>query len=191
LLKEFLTLLRPRAWLSALFFSKIDFVKAYHQIHITKADMPKRVIATPVGLFQFPFMVFGLKKAAQTLQCLTDNILVGLDYVFSFLDDDNVYIKTKEQHRQHPASLPHPVWMGLSKHVTTWMRACLHCQWAQIHHHIQVPPQDIPVPTQRFSYIQVDLVGPPQHHKDSATCSLSWTELLADQRGYLSQPPQQ
>jgi hypothetical protein len=66
-------------------FSKIDFVKAYDQIHITEADIPKRAIATPFGLFEFPFMVFGFKKAAQTLQCLTDNILMGLEYVFSFL----------------------------------------------------------------------------------------------------------
>jgi hypothetical protein len=100
-------------------FSRIDFVKAYDQIHIAEADVPKMAIATPFGLFEFPFMAFGLKKAAQTLQCRTDNILMGLEYVFSFLDDDDVYIKTKEQHRQHPASLPHRVWKGLSNDVTT------------------------------------------------------------------------
>jgi hypothetical protein len=51
LLKEVPTLLRPSAWLAALFFSKIDFVKAYRQIHIAKADIPKKAIATPFGLF--------------------------------------------------------------------------------------------------------------------------------------------
>jgi hypothetical protein len=43
-------------------------------------------------------MAFGLKNATQTLQRLKDNILMGLDYVFSFLDDDGVYSRTREQH---------------------------------------------------------------------------------------------
>ncbi len=58
LLKEVPTLLRPSAWLAALFFSKIDFVKAYRQIHIAKADIPKKAIATPFGLFWVPFHGF-------------------------------------------------------------------------------------------------------------------------------------
>jgi hypothetical protein len=39
-------------------------------------------LATPFGLFEFLFMAFDLKKAAQALQRLQDNILIGLDYVF-------------------------------------------------------------------------------------------------------------
>jgi len=52
------------------------------------------------------------------------------------------------------------VWKGLSTEVTAWARPCLHCQQAKIHHHIQVPPQHILVPTCRFNQIHVDLVGP-------------------------------
>jgi hypothetical protein len=72
-------------------FSKINLVKAYHQI-------PKTAIATPFGLWEFLFMAFGLRNAAQALQRLKDNILMGLDYVFSFLDDDGVFSKSREQH---------------------------------------------------------------------------------------------
>jgi hypothetical protein len=43
-------------------------------------------------------MAFGLRNAAQALQQLKDNILMGLDYVFSFLDDEGVFIKSREQH---------------------------------------------------------------------------------------------
>jgi hypothetical protein len=34
-------------------FAKIDLVKAYHQILIAEADIPKTAIATPVGLWEF------------------------------------------------------------------------------------------------------------------------------------------
>jgi hypothetical protein len=63
------------------------------------------VIATPFGLWEFLFMAFGLRNAAQALQRLKDNILMGLDYVFSFLDDDGVFSKSKEQHWTHLRTL--------------------------------------------------------------------------------------
>jgi hypothetical protein len=49
---------------------------------------------------------------------------------------------------------------GLSTDITAWAKACLGCQQAKIHCHVQVPPQHIPVPSRRFSHIHVDLVGP-------------------------------
>ncbi len=52
------------------------------------------------------------------------------------------------------------VWKGLSTDVTAWAKACLGCQQAKVHPHVQVPPQHIPVPSRRFSHIHVDLVGP-------------------------------
>ncbi len=51
-------------------------------------------------------------------------------------------------------------WKGLSTDVTTWAKACLGCQRAKVHRHVQVPTQHIPVPSRRFSHIHVDLVGP-------------------------------
>jgi hypothetical protein len=50
-------------------------------------------------------MAFGLRNAAQALQRLKDNILKGLDYVFSFLDDEGVFSKSKEQHWTHLRTL--------------------------------------------------------------------------------------
>jgi transposase InsO family protein len=52
------------------------------------------------------------------------------------------------------------VWKGLSSDVTAWAKACLGCQRAKVHRHVQVLPQHIPVPARRFSHIHVDLVGP-------------------------------
>ncbi len=62
-------------------------------------------IAMHFGLWEFLFMAFGLRNAAQPLQWLKDNILMGLDYVFSFLDDDSVFSKSREQHWTHLCTL--------------------------------------------------------------------------------------
>ena len=86
-------------------FAKIDLVKAYHQILIAEADIPIMAIATTFSLWEFFFMAFDLRNAAQALQRLKDNILMRLDYVFSLLDDDRVFSKSRGQHWTHLRTL--------------------------------------------------------------------------------------
>ncbi|GFW71936.1 retrovirus-related Pol polyprotein from transposon 297 [Trichonephila clavipes] len=47
-------------------FSKIDIFKPFHQIPIAECDIPKTVVTTPWGLYEYTHLCFGLVNAPQT-----------------------------------------------------------------------------------------------------------------------------
>ena len=79
-------------------FSKIDLIKGYHQIPVRAMDIPKTVVITPLGLFEFLHTPFGLANAAQAFQRLMNSVLQDLECVFIYLDDILVASSSPSQH---------------------------------------------------------------------------------------------
>lgn len=87
----------------AKFFTCLDLQQAYHQVRLTEEDVPKTAFTTPMGLFEYKVLPFGLCNAPSTFQALMNTVL-GADLrhcCLVYLDDIIIFSKTPAQHLQH------------------------------------------------------------------------------------------
>ena len=84
-------------------FTCLDLQQAYHQVRLADDDVPKTAFRTPMGMFEYKILPFGLSNAPTTFQALM-NAVLGPELhhcCLVYLDDIRVFSKSPEEHLHH------------------------------------------------------------------------------------------
>ncbi len=84
----------------ARFVTKLDLLKGYWQVLLTKRTSVISAFVTPDYFLQYTVMAFGMCNAPATFQRLVNTVLSGLTNCNAYLDDLIVYTTTWEEHVQ-------------------------------------------------------------------------------------------
>ena len=84
-------------------FSSIDLQSAYYQVRLKPEDVPKTAFTTPLGLYEFRVLCFGLTNAPGTFQNIMNDVLKDVigKFVIVYLDDIVVFSKNQADHYKH------------------------------------------------------------------------------------------
>ena len=90
----------------ATYYTTLDCTKGYWQIPLSPAAREKTAFSTPLGLYQFKVLPFGLFGAPATFQRLMDRVLrPHAAYAAAYIDDIVIYSGTWEQHMRQVAAV--------------------------------------------------------------------------------------
>ncbi|KAL7288347.1 hypothetical protein TKK_0017681 [Trichogramma kaykai] len=95
-LKDFTNILSGKS-----VFSTLDLHQAFNQIPMAPEDVPKTALITPIGLFEFLYMPYGLRNASQTFQRFINEALGDLPFTFVYIDDVLVASASAEEHEKN------------------------------------------------------------------------------------------
>lgn len=81
-------------------FTKLDLSDAYLQIELDEVSKQYVVINTPLGLFKYNRMPFGISNAPAIFQRIIDQVIAGIPHCAAYLDDIIITGRTEEEHFQ-------------------------------------------------------------------------------------------
>ncbi len=110
----------------AQYITTLDLCKGYWQVPLNPESRPYTAFRTPLGLFQFTVLPFGLHGAPATFQRLMDRVLQGCeDWSAAYLDDVVIHSNSWVEHLQHLQQILKRIEeAGLTLNVSK-------CEWAR------------------------------------------------------------
>lgn len=85
---------------NANFITKIDLLKGYWQVGLTKRAKEISAFVTMDGLYQYKVLPFGMKNSGSSFQRLMNRVLKGLKGCSVYIDDILLYTEEWEEHVQ-------------------------------------------------------------------------------------------
>ena len=82
-------------------FSTIDLRSRYYHIALGKDSRAKTAFVTPFGKYEFLMVLFGLAQAPAYFQLLMNQVLEGLNFTMTYLDDIIIFSNSEEENLLH------------------------------------------------------------------------------------------
>ena len=82
-------------------FSTIDLRSGYHHIALGKDSRAKTAFVKPFGKYEFLMVPFGLAQVPAYFQLLMNQVLEGLTFAMTYLDDIIIFSNSEEEHLLH------------------------------------------------------------------------------------------
>ena len=82
-------------------FSTIDLRSGYYHIALGKDSRANTAFDTPFGKYEFLMVPFGLAQASVYFQLLMNQVLEGLTFAMTYLDNIIIFSNSEEEHLLH------------------------------------------------------------------------------------------